>query len=208
MKKLLSKVLLSCIIASVAVCFVSCLDDKQSFPSIKTDFLVVETNSSGMLSKVRLDDGLSYDVTAQEIKFGVPDTLLRCVASYALTEQNIQLYSISHIFSSNPVPLEKFLEDGRYTEENLPRDPVNVISMWRSGGYINMQLGVLTTSVASHLYAFCKDGEGRYSLLHQRPANDMESYTQAVFLSMPVPEGVESLTFSVNTYEGTYARTF
>lgn len=198
-------------IASAAMCFVGCVnDDNEPYPSLKTDVVIAETNASGILSKIKFDNGNSYDIASQKISFNVADTLIRCVASYTLNENSLKIYSIANIYSNPPVPLAKFLEEGKYTEETLPRDPVNVVSMWKSGGYINMQLGVLTSGYASysHAYAFCEDAEGEYSLLHLRPSTDTESYTEIVFLSMPIPEGVDSLTFSVATYEGTYTRTF
>ena len=209
MKKQLCKIFSLWCILSVVMCLSSCVDnDINPYPSLKTDLVDVETNASGVLSKLRLDNGETYDVSSQGVKFNVADTLLRCLASYAMEESGLKLYSISNIFSHKPVPLATFLEDGEYTEETLPRDPVNVVSMWKSGGYINMQLGVLTTGNVSHAYAFCDEGEGHYSLLHRKPLNISESYTETVFLSMPIPEGVESLTFSVTTYDGTYTRTF
>ena len=183
-------------------------DENKEYPPLLTDFVVAEANASGMLARVRLDGGAVYDVTAQGISVGMPDTLLRCVASYTLDDGRMLLYNVTNILSSNPVPLEVFLEEWQMEASDLPRAPVNVVSMWKSGGYINMQLGVLTTGNGSHAYAFCEDGVGEYSLLHLRPMNDAESYTEMIYLSMPVPEGVESLTFSVNTYDGTYTRTF
>ena len=208
MKKLLSKTLsLWCIAA--AMCLASCIDDvNSSYPSRITEFVVAKTNSSGMLSKVILDDGRSYDVSSPEVNWGVADTLFRCLASYVPSETSIKLYGITNVFSNYPVSLEKILESGEYTEETLPRDPVKVVSMWKSGGYINMELGVLTTSNAPHRYAFCDEGDGKYSLLHEKPLGYPEAYTQSVFLSMPIPEGVESLTFSVHTYDGTFTHTF
>ena len=209
MKKLLSKIICFLCIVSATMCFVSCFDDDSTpYPSLKTDLVVAETNAAGVVSKIKLDNGEMYDVTSKEVKFGVADTLFRCLASYAMENKGIKIYGITNIFSSKPVPLATLLEDGTYTEETLPRDPVEIISMWKSGGYINMQLGVLTTGNASHAYAFCEEEKGKYSLLHRRPLNVAESYTSVVFLSMPIPDGVESLTFSVNTYEGTSMRTF
>lgn len=195
-------------IVGMAVSLSGCTNDEEEFPPLTTDFVVAQTNAAGILSSIRLDDGTAYDVTAQGVNTGVADTLLRCVATYTLKEGGMQLYDVIHIMSNNPVPVETFLEDNGLEESDLPRDPVNVISMWKSGGYINMRLGVLTTGNGRHAYAFCKDDVGKYSLLHQRPANDAESYTQEVRLSMPVPDGEESLMFSVNTYDGPYIRTF
>lgn len=207
MKKLFCKMFYLGCIVSVMMCFVSCFDDDGTdYPSLITDLVVAETNSSGKLAKITLDNGKSYDIGSVEVNFGVADTLYRCIASYALTETSMKLYSVANIYSHKPVPLAKFLEE--YGEDNLPRDPVNLISMWKSGGYINIQIGVLTSGSKYHAYAFCEEEKGKYSLLHQRPLNDAESYTDVVFLSMPIPEGLQTITFSVNTYEGVRTNTF
>lgn len=209
MRRQLGKLFWLWCIVSSAMWFISCsTDDDKAFPSLITDFVVVETNASRVLSNVRLDNGDLYDVASQGVSAGVADTTFRCVASYTLDDSGMMLYEATHIFSVLPVPLDEFLKDGEMEAEDLPRDPVSVISMWKSGGYVNMKLGVQTTGNGSHAYAFCEEREGVYSLLHLRPVNDDESYTETVYLSMPIPEGVESLTFSVNTYDGIYMRTF
>lgn len=208
MKTLLSKFICLLYIVSVAMCLTSCIDDDNNpNPSLITNFVVAETDASGILSRLRLDNGELHSIASQSINFGKPDTLFRCVASYAMENSGMKVYNITSVYSNPPIPLETFIERG-YTEESLPRDPVKVVSVFKSGGYINMQLGVMTTGNSAHAYAFCEEGDGLYSLLHQRPVNDPESYTMTVFLSMPIPEGVETVTFSIPTYEGTYTRTF
>lgn len=192
---------------SITMCFTGCMNDNNEYPSRITNFVVVETDASGILSRVTLDNGESYNIASQSIDFGKPDTLFRCVASYAMDNSGMKVHNISNVYSNPPIPLDTFLEGG-YTEESLPRDPVKVVSVFKSGGYINMQLGVMTTGNSAHAYAFCEEADGQYSLLHQRPVNDLETYTMTVFLSMPIPEGVETVTFSIPTYEGTYTRTF
>ena len=90
----------------------------------------------------------------------------------------------------------------------LPRDPMKVISMWKSGGYLNMHLGLMTTDNGAHQFAFCEDSTGHFSLLHQRPASDGSAYTENVYMSMPLPQGLDQFTFTVKTYDGNYTRTF
>ena len=209
MRRLLGKIFWVWCIACVAVCFVGCSsdDDEKEYPPLITDFAVVETGARGAITDVRFDNGVSYNVASQGLNFLVADTLFRCMVAYTLDGDNIRLYNITHLFSVAP----KFVTDfGKSEVEDLPRDPVNVISMWRSGGYINMQLGILTTGGKYHSYAFCKDKNGEFTLLHMRPTYDEESYTETLYMSMPIPEEYENaaLTFSVNTYDGIYTRTF
>lgn len=202
MKKLFNSLLCAFCIAT----FICCSDDKsEDIPPVLTDFLVANTNENGIISTVTLDDGALYDVQRQNIATNLKDTLFRCLASYTLAERTLSLYSINLVVSAQPCPPEDFWEE---TDEALPRDPMNVISMWKSGGYINMQLGLLTTGLNGHQYGFCEDSVGHYSLVHLRPEGDRESYTQKVYLSMPIPDSVSNLTFSVYTYNGIYTRKF
>lgn len=181
-----------------------CSDEKGAdIPPLVTDFLVVATDEEGVVSTVILDDGTRFDVERQRVTSAMKDTLLRCFGSYAIEEGGLRLYSLAHVVSDVPHAPDYYSED-----ESLPRDPLKVISMWRSGGYVNVQLGLLTTGVEGHKYGFCEDSVGHYSLLHLRPKGDAEAYTEKVYVSMPIPDGVDCLTFSVYTYDGIFTRTF
>lgn len=200
---------LSLILLLGVMMVVSCSDDKD-YPSLITDFVVARTNASGTVSSVSLDGGGRYDVSAQAIASSSKDTLLRCIASYTLEGDKMQLYNIAHVFSSRPRPAEDIqtVVDSALHLDTLPRDPLKVVSLWRGGGYINIHLGLMTTGSDKHSYAFSEDSTGHYSLVHHRPADDAESYTRQVYMSMPIPDSVTTLTFSVPTYEGIYTRTF
>ena len=202
-----SLLLLMCLLG-----FVACEDDDEkdgNYPSLYTDMLCVSTAADGTLTTAILDNGEHYDVSAQGLASSTSDATLRCLASYTLNNGSLKLRSIARVFSDDPYPVESFFGSVvRYDPSLLPRDPVKLISMWKSGGYINLHLGVLTTGQGTHSYAFCRDEDGAYSLLHLRPQGDAESYTEHLYMSMPIPEGMEHLSFSVYTYDGVYTRTF
>ena len=181
-------------------------------PPYITDLMVVNTDFDGRLVTVVLDDGSIYDVAAQQLQTKAINEKVRCRGTYTLSEGKMELLGLAAIFSSGPVAAESFVltVDGKEYGgvEYLPRDPVKVISMWKSGGYINLHLGVMTSGEGVHQYAFCKEAPGHYSLVHLRPLSDKESYTEQVYMSMPIPAGVDELTFSVHTYDGICTRTF
>ena len=205
-----------CAVGLSAVCMVACSagedDGDEYIPPYITDLLEVATDAYGMLSVVTLDNGATYDVTEQQKVTNYPDTTFRCRAIYTLEKGKLKLSSVVTVFANKPVPASAFslVKNGVvYSgEEYIPRDPMKVISMWKSGGYINLHLGLMTTGRNVHQYAFCEDAPGKYSLVHLRPWGDAESYTEQVYMSMPIPKGVEELTFSVNTYDGVYTQTF
>lgn len=187
-------------------------DDGEYIPSYITDLVTVTTDAQGIVTSVQLDNGTTYSIASQGIKSDAPETDIRCRGTYVLKHGSMKMYSLTAIFANQAIPASsvRYVKNGTtyYGTENLPRDPVKLISMWKSGGYINLHVGVLTTGKGSHQYAFCQEGSGQYSLLHLRPDNDDESYTAHVFLSMPIPEGEDKLTFSVYTYDGVYTREF
>jgi hypothetical protein len=191
--------------------FVACQDDEKdgNYPALYTDMLCVTTAEDGTLTTALLDNGEQYDVSAQGLTSDASNATLRCRASYTLNKGRLKLHRVAHVFSDVPHPVETFyVLVGGANPDLLPRDPVKLISMWKSGGYINLHLGVLTTGNGTHSYAFCRDAEGAYSLLHLRPQADAESYTEHLYLSMPIPDGEEHPSFSVYTYDGIYTKTF
>ena len=204
-----SLLLLGCVLG-----FVACEDDEKTgnFPALYTDMLCVATSEDGTLTTALLDNGEAYDVSAQGLASDARDTILRCRASYTLNDGRLELHGLAHVFSDEPRPVESLCEaigGVAVCDPNLlPRDPVKLISMWKSGGYINLHIGVLTTGSGIHSYAFCRDGDDAFSLLHLRPQSDAESYTEHLYMSMPIPKGVEHPSFTLYTYDGIYTRTF
>lgn len=215
-KKLLSvgKKLLSvgenCMFARILVLllsasvFLSC-SEEEAYPSVVTEFVDALTDGNGMVAVIRTDDGGIYPITSQ-IKTGSPDSLYRCLCIYELgTDGEAYVYSMKHVFSAEP--------ENSSVLVSHPQDPVKITSVWRKGDYINMNIGVLTTNAGRHGFAFCEDSvrvdisgctSVYLSLLHLRPENDAESYTEKVYMSMPVRRYAyaDTIVFSINSYDG------
>lgn len=198
------------LIAAVAILVfaVSCTEDEgEPLPPMRMDFVEAHTDASGRVVSITSDAGHSF-VVAQNITAGVADTTYRCVCRYTLdeSESNADIFSLQHIYSLPPFPKSDF--------EKLPADPVNVRSVWRDGGYINMILEVLTTGKGTHSFAFCEEGfadnaDGKkivnVTVLHERPQGDAESYTQDVYMSIPMGDYAcqcDSIAVDIPTYQG------
>lgn len=184
---------------------VSCSDDEVDVPSYITDFIVAQTNSKGEVSNIIFDNGAEYSPSKQTIHAQAADSAYRCIAVYAREKDDYVFYSIEPVFSSYPVEADSF----KVSRDSLPHDPVKLTSIWQGNGFLNMHLGVMTTGNGTHRYAFCIDsvkGDTEYvSLIHQRPKGDAESYTDKIYMSMPMEkaeEGVARFVFRVNTYDG------
>lgn len=199
------KCFLFCTLAFLAV---ACGDDDEApAPSVRMDFLEANTDAQGIVVSLTTDAGSELSVS-QKITTDVADTTFRCVCAYALddVQRRADVYSIKHIYSKHPIPASELTE--------RPSDPVKVQSAWKSGGYVNIMLGELTTGVEDHVYAFSEDvapdatngsDKAVLTVLHARPEGDAESYTRDVYLSIPV-ERYESVCSSIEvnipTYQG------
>ena len=200
-----------------AFCLMACSDGSEDdngadLPPYISDLVVLSLDADGRFATVKLDDGSTYDIRSQQLMSEVKDTLLRCLATYTLVQGKMQVYGMQRVFCSRPMWADSIRVsvngEVHIGHQYLPRDPMNVVSLWKSGGYVNMHLTLMTTGKGIHQYAFCEDSVGHYSLLHSRPKDDAESYKEHISLSMPIPNGVEHLTFSVHTYDSIYTRDF
>ncbi len=206
MRKVLHFYILPLLAILFSIALVSCGDDEgETVPSYITDFLLAETGSNGNVKRVVLDDGTEYAITSQQIAADKADSAYRCIATYTKSDRNIKLYSLESVFSALPQDADSF----SISRDSLPRDAVKMLSIWKGRGYINMLLGVMTTGNKNHKYAFSidsiKDNTEYVSLVHQRPKEDAESYTDKVYMSMPMQkteDNVKRFVFHVNTYDG------
>ncbi len=195
-----------------AALLLSCSDDTP-YPSLTYDFVEAVVGSDSCVSHIRTDQGNSFAI-GQQIMTNTADSTMRCVASYVVSPDSTTatVYGIEHIHSQHPIPVEEFNEQ--------PKAPVKLQSWWQSGNYINLIIGVLTTGHGNHAFTFCEDTytsnpDGtttvNISLLHKRPENDAESYTEKVYLSIPIERyrsNADSISVSVITYEGKKIKIF
>lgn len=207
----------TCVLCAVLsmVAFLSCSDDDNdtAMPSILAEFVEANTAADGTIRTITTDNGTIYTLN-NKIKTDVADTTFRCVCNFTPTDgaHKATVYNIKHIYSFPPIPAQQF--------ESHDYDPVHVQSVWKGGKYINIILGVMTSGNGIHACAFSEDSvtltaEGtktvHVSLLHKRPDNDIEAYTQKVYLSMPVShyaDSCQTIALSIPTYDGTKTYTF
>lgn len=179
-------------------------DDDTRVPSYITELVEARTGHDANVMIITLDNGQTYPVT-NPIKASTADTTYRCLVNYTLLNNEATIYGLKHIFSALPRPSEVF--------KSCPADPVKFISSWLSGRYMNIKIGLMTSGKGTHRFAFAEDSivtnsEGQehiyVTLLHQRPEIDDESYTEEMFLSMPLYDyrNPTHVTITLPTYEG------
>ncbi len=213
MKRLRESILsITCYLLSASL-LLSCSDDDTPSPSLTYDFVEAVIGSDSCVSHIRTDRGNSFAIE-QQIMTNTSDSIMRCIASYVVSPDSTTatVYGIEHIYSQHPIPASEFNEQ--------PKAPVKLQSWWQSGNYVNMIIGVLTTGHGTHAYAFCDDSPtlnpdgtttANITLLHKRPEGDAESYTEQVYLSIPLERyrsNANSISVSVITYEGEKRKTF
>lgn len=184
--------------------FCACSDNDNALPAYTTCLVEANANANSIISSIRTDDGTIYSID-NVISANKADTTYRCLATYVPTATGIQVYSLKAIYSAHPLPASKF--------RSLPHDPVKFISAWRTDRYINLRISLLTTGLGNHAFAFCADSIGTsatnkqtayISLLHQRPPEDAESYSEEQFLSIPRAgyQSCDSFAITIHTYDG------
>lgn len=201
----------------VLILLCSCEDsgDDYRYPSVRTDFTRIATDSKGKIEHLLLDDGGCYRVHLTrdflEAYDHEPtykrDTLYRFISVYELvgTEQNdtvAYLYALGSIISSVPARLPE--------GESLIQDPVYLQSIWQSGGYLNFVLEVKALN-GKHSIAFVdttpEGMHGKEFTFYHRVIDDVESYRQKLYGSIPLTpfrnslgQG-DTLRFVVNLYD-------
>lgn len=182
----------------------SCSDDEDDTPAYIVELVEAYSDGNKSITGVRLDNGQTYDLS-QSIAAGKANSTYRCLCTYRNDGNGIYIYSLQPVFAQSPHPLTSYIA--------FPMEPVKFYSCWRTDRYLNLRVGVLTTGNGIHTFGFSVDstytvGDKRvacFSLLHKRPDNDDESYTEETFLSMPTAgyEDFDTLVIHVPTYDGT-----
>ena len=207
MKKFLS------LLSPILALFCSCEDaeDDYRYPSVVTDYTCMITDEDGKPERLRLDDGGEYSIVLTDNYREThtfpssyrPDTLYRVISIYELgADDKAHIYSFSSMLSVVPTPLRH--------GETLKQDSVYLQSTWISGGYLNMVIELKALD-GQHSVGFVdttpKDMRGKEFTLYHDANDDVESYRQKLYASIPLApfssdlQQGNTLRFVVNTYE-------
>lgn len=202
MRKLLISILIVVFVAVVA----SCSKEDASVPSYRTDLLSVKTDKDSILTDLILDNGASYKMSSQKIKGTAPNATLRCLVSFSKDETDTTkalVYSAKLVKSDLPIPTDSV--------KKHTMSPVDITSVWQSGGYANFCFSPVINGGEKYKYTFCVDSLRNRNLyvsfLFVRPDTTIEAYHAALYYSLPLQksrykEDFDSLRVSINTYDG------
>lgn len=199
----------------------SCKKDEYYYPSVLTEFVDIETNSTGRLSFIKRDNGENYEIAERKGLEGFThDSIYRAVSIFEPikdTNDNItaKLYSCKLITSVIPSTEDKFTN-------GIKTDPLDIDRIWHSGNYINMILEIMAKDKPHGLNfienEITEDADGSktlYLTVYHNQNGDYEAFTKKVYASIPLwhyknvlSEG-DKVIVNINTYkEGKTKREF
>lgn len=193
------------------ICSLSgCKKDDYVYPPVITEILCARTNASGSVSSLVTDRGKLYDALNGNILKGLSkDSVYRVYCVYELSSEvpnGVNLYSFQLILSPDPVKANRF-------PGGIKTDPLKPVSVWLSGGYINLSLDVNARDLRKHRFHFVDGGTKELfdhkvwelTLYHDQ-GGDPEDYFQPIYLSVPLRNydiiSGDEISFKINTFEG------
>lgn len=204
------------IILLAAIYLTACGEEEYVFPNLITEMSCLKTDSEGFGSQIITDDGMVWQLQANNRPDSLTaDSLYRVVSRFApITESEAEAYSFWKVIAPLPKPEREFL--------STHTDPVNLQSIWKSGDYLNLILRVMVKD-QEHELSFIENelrtnGNKKRTLtltLYHDRKSDIEGFSQKFYLSVPLwhykgklNKG-DTIVFRLNTYkEGMTSRTF
>lgn len=179
-------------------------EDEVDCPEMRTELACAYTGSDGNVYRIVLDDGTKYDISTQKITY-LSNATFRCKVVFSDEIDEIKLYSIK------PVYIGVIYESSMFSIK--PMEHLKFISAWRAGGFLNLNVGIMTSEKnPAHEFAFGLDSihynnNVKYaclSLLHVSPESDREAYTYDTFISISLAafDDCDSIRLSINTCDG------
>lgn len=190
---------LFCLTAALAAW--SCSDDEDGhYPDVITEFADVRSDKDGRLTDFTTDGGATFRIENELTGYN-PNRIYRAICGYVPQGNQATLYELQGVW---------VLRDSTAI---VRHDPTDVLSVWSTARYVNMQLSPLTHG-GQHYWGFAADslrpGHAYLSLYHNQNGDDA-AFSQTVYASLPFDsirglQPDDSVSLTIHTFEGT--RTF
>ncbi len=187
--------------------FTACKDDDEPMPSYQIALAEVTADATGTAASVTFDDGSTFPL-AQSISGLKADSTYRIQAMYLL--QNGQA-----VFNQYAQVLAPQMAE--YAEDKVKRDPVEMLTVWKGGRYINLRINIKGTATGLHYFGFNQVGIESHTngtrtlsaeLLHDQNGDSLY-YSRNAYLSLPLRPlsellrtGTDSVRLTVPTFKG------
>jgi hypothetical protein len=179
-------------------CLLSCGHNEEPYPAIITEFSNIRSNIDGVLVSFTTDRDQTFRIANRLAGYDTCSTY-RAVCGYVANSDSVatvyQLYGAWYLRDSTSIPLRQ--------------DPVEVLSVWRTRRYLNMQLSSRTQGGRQY-WGFRVDSVQAshvYLSLYHNQNDDVASYPSDVYASLPLDsvkalKTGDSLSFTAITLQG------
>lgn len=193
-------------------------DDDYHYPSVLTELVELNVDADSLARSFTTDTGKTYGIAQGSVRTSLADTVIRCLCTYLPETESAPLSGVSSSATCEATvyKLEKvFSQPARPRSEftSFPHSPVRLISSWHSSRWLNLYLGIPTSSQTLHSYAFAQDSlvcdpatgirTVYISFLHLRLGSDTDAYTEKTYFSLPLTpfaDLADSLVLSLYTH--------
>lgn len=168
----------------------ACGDDDYNYPPVKLEFVTVKSGADGRIQTLIPDKGNALSVVEDYSGSTISaDSEARVMSNYeVLPDGNaVKIYALQSVSVLTP-----------QVRDNVKHDPVEVISIWLGGGYLNMILNIKLNNAKEHTLGIVEDlsdfdANGVVSMLLYHDANgDKEYYNRRAYVSVPLSKYVDS----------------
>ncbi len=187
--------ILVCIISVIATG--ACSDDENGrVPSVVTEFANVRSDSVGQLYEFTTDGGKTFGIQNKLTGYD-SCRVYRTICGYVAEGNMATIYELQGVY---------VLRDSSAIARH---DPTNVLSVWSTSRYLNMQLTPKTHG-AHHGWGFAMDSlrpGHAYLSLHHNQYDDDTAYSTTIYASLPFDsirglQKGDSVSLSIHTFQG------
>lgn len=178
----------------------ACDDDDYYYPSVKLEFVTVQSGEDGSVQTLIPDKGeplpVSKDLTGSSI---TPNSSKRVLTNYEQVlsdgKKTAKIYALQ-----SPITPEPHSKDEAPYNDKIVTDPVNMTSIWMGREYLNLILSVKARGNAQQVFGMIEeevvkknDTEKEVTLLLYHDVNgDEELYKRRAYISVPLAKYVET----------------
>lgn len=192
-------------------------DENYTYPPVVKEFATIGAGAGGNIETLITDDGATFAVNQDYTNTRVSqEGYYRVVTDYQPltmpshgTYGTVDIYTLASVYCARSVPASSVA--GGYST-----DPVEVRKAWRSGDFINIELGVMAQD-KQHEFRFINEGieagtANAMVKLHHDDGGDYPAYTKTAYLSLQLAEfreeWIDSVAIYINTDEGWVRKAF
>ena len=172
-------------VSLLTLALVSC-EKREPIDTMFSGFMTSHTDSQGYITSLVTDMGERYKVEYDKVRL-MPDTIYRVVATLA-------------IGADSTATIRQIVAPDSYKapwENNVPaamrvQDPVELISYYIGGGFLNIKVGIKVQDAdsrhsVSYTRQYSNSGKLRFTIFHNA-YNEAEMITKYLYMSIPLSQ--------------------